>query len=160
MKKILVLSNIFLLLITFGYSVSKEETNLKKYSFYLKLNPVDPRSLIQGDYMNLDYQIINDSYKDLKNLKKGYIKIYTDEQNIGHYMDVQNSLTSLSKNEKLIYFIKNYNTLDIGANSFFFQEGQRYLFQNAKYAEVIILKNGKLRLKYLLDKNLKIIKTK
>lgn len=158
MKKILVILNIFLLLITFGYSVSKEETNLKKYSFYLKLVPVDPRSLIQGDYMKLDYQIIKDSYKDIENLKKGYLKIRIDKNSIGHYVSVEKVKTPLLQNEILIHFVSTSHNLDIGINSFFFQEGKGQLFQKAKYAEVIALKNGNLKLKYLLDKNLKIIK--
>ncbi|MFK4784949.1 GDYXXLXY domain-containing protein [Fusobacterium sp. MFO224] len=158
MKKILVLLNISLLIVYFGYSINIEKSNLKKDSFYLELLPVDPRSLIQGDYMKLSYKIVNDSYKDIYNLKEGYIKISIDNKNIGHYMNVETLLSPLSNNEKLIYFNQLYNGLDIGINSYLFQEGKGYLFQKAKYAEVIISKNKKLRVKHLLDNNFKTIK--
>ena len=46
MKKIFVVLNLLLLMIVFGYSVIKEEKNLKKATFYIKTVPVDPRSLI------------------------------------------------------------------------------------------------------------------
>jgi len=48
--------------------------------------------------------------------------------------------------------------MDIGVNSYLFQEGTGNRFQKAQYAEVIELKNGELRLKHLLDRNFDRIK--
>ena len=43
-----------------GFSAQKEESYKKLDSyFYLELRPVDPRSLLQGDYMTLNYDILD-----------------------------------------------------------------------------------------------------
>ena len=75
MKKIFVVLNLLLLMIVFGYSVIKEEKNLKKATFYIKTVPVDPRSLIQGDYMVLNYDIAESARMEIGNIRKGYIRI-------------------------------------------------------------------------------------
>lgn len=51
-KKILLIVNIAMLFVITGFSAIKEEgyKKLDNY-FYLELAPVDPRSLLQGDYM-------------------------------------------------------------------------------------------------------------
>ena len=57
-KKILLIINIIILFVITGFSSMKEE-NYKKLDsyFYLELAPVDPRSILQGDYMTLNYDI-------------------------------------------------------------------------------------------------------
>ena len=57
-KKILLIINIIILFVITGFSAMKEE-NYKKLDsyFYLELAPVDPRSILQGDYMTLNYDI-------------------------------------------------------------------------------------------------------
>jgi len=60
MKKILIVVNIVLLFVITGFSAQKEESYKKLDSyFYLELRPVDPRSLLQGDYMTLNYDILD-----------------------------------------------------------------------------------------------------
>mgnify|MGYP000272680232 FL=1 len=57
-KKILLIINIVILFVVTGFSANKEESYKKLDSyFYLELAPVDPRSLLQGDYMTLNYDI-------------------------------------------------------------------------------------------------------
>ena len=59
-KWIILLVNLFLLMGYFNYSVLKKEKLLSDgHLILLKLAPVDPRSLMQGDYMRLRYDISN-----------------------------------------------------------------------------------------------------
>ena len=55
MKKyssILIIANLVLLLVYFNWSVYQKEQTLKEGQLVLlQLAPVDPRSLMQGDYM-------------------------------------------------------------------------------------------------------------
>ncbi len=158
MKKLLVVLNLILLIVVFGYSVIKEENNLKKNTFYIKTSPVDPRSLIQGDYMVLNYNITDSARIEAVNIRKGYIRIKINDLKIAEFIRVDKEYVPPSNNEISIQFQKNSSNIDIGVNSYLFQEGTGNKFQMAQYAEVIELKNGKLRLKSLLDKDFKIIK--
>ncbi|VEH38088.1 Uncharacterized membrane-anchored protein [Fusobacterium varium] len=140
-------------MIVFGYSVIKEEKNLKKATFYIKTVPVDPRSLIQGDYMVLNYDIAESARMEIGNIRKGYIRIKINDLKIAEFIRIDEEYLPPSNNEISIQFQKNGSNIDIGVNSYLFQEGTGNKFQKAQYAEVIELKNGKLRLKNLLDKN-------
>ena len=153
MKKIFVVLNLLLLMIVFGYSVIKEEKNLKQKTFYIKTAPVDPRSLIQGDYMVLNYDIAESARMEIGNIRKGYIRIKINDLKIAEFIRIDEEYLPPSNNEISIQFQKNGSNIDIGVNSYLFQEGTGNKFQKAQYAEVIELKNGKLRLKNLLDKN-------
>ena len=65
-KWIIILLNLVLLLIYFNYSVVKKEELLKNAQFVLfELAPVDPRSLIQGDYMTLRYKILDNIWPEV-----------------------------------------------------------------------------------------------
>lgn len=153
MKKIFVVLNLLLLMIVFGYSVIKEEKNLKKATFYIKTVPADPRSLIQGDYMVLNYDIAESARMEIGNIRKGYIRIKINDLKIAEFIRIDEEYLPPSNNEISIQFQKNGSNIDIGVNSYLFQEGTGNKFQKAQYAEVIELKNGKLRLKNLLDKD-------
>ena len=153
MKKIFVVLNLLLLMIVFGYSVIKEEKNLKKATFYIKTVPVDPRSLIQGDYMVLNYDIAESARMEIGNIRKGYIRIKINDLKIAEFIRIDEEYLPPSNNEISIQFQKNGSNIDIGVNSYLFQEGTGNKFQKAQYAEVIELKNGRLRLKNLLDKD-------
>lgn len=158
MKKILVVLNLLLLMLAFGYSVIKEEKNLNKKTFYIKTAPIDPRSLIQGDYMILNYDITESARAEARNLRKGYIRVRINDLKVAEFIGVDREYLPSSDNELSIQFHQNDSTIDIGVNSYLFQEGTGDKFQKAKYAEVIELKNGKLRLKHLLDEKFNIIK--
>jgi len=68
MKKILIVVNIVLLFVITGFSAQKEESYKKLDSyFYLELRPVDPRSLLQGDYMTLNYDILDQTTEFIYN---------------------------------------------------------------------------------------------
>ena len=56
-SRILIIANLILLLGYFNWSVYKKEQTLKDGQLILlQLAPVDPRSLMQGDYMRLRWQ--------------------------------------------------------------------------------------------------------
>ena len=58
MKKIIPLVLAIICIVLFSGLMWKNESHLKNsQSIYVRLQPVDPRSLIQGDYMVLDYQL-------------------------------------------------------------------------------------------------------
>ena len=61
-NRILIIVNLILLLGYFNWSVFQKEQTLKDGQLVLlPLAPVDPRSLMQGDYMSLNYEVNSSS---------------------------------------------------------------------------------------------------
>ena len=58
--KIVLAVNLILVLLFFTFSVIQKETLIGEGTeVLLRLAPVDPRSLMQGDYMALNYQVFD-----------------------------------------------------------------------------------------------------
>jgi uncharacterized membrane-anchored protein len=155
-KWIIILLNLVLLLIYFNYSVVKKEELLKNEQFVLfELAPIDPRSLIQGDYMTLRYKILDDI--NLKNMpKRGYCVVLLDQNGKAQRVRFQKDVTPLNKGEYLIkYYASNQWSVNIGAQSFFFQEGQAEKYAMAKYGGMKIDKDGNSLLVGLYDEQLR-----
>lgn len=170
-KKILLIVNIAMLFVITGFSAIKEEgyKKLDNY-FYLELAPVDPRSLLQGDYMTLNYDItdrvqeiiyngIYDS-KDENNkflgMRKGYIVVSLDENKVAKFVKISKEKTD-EKDLLFIAFRSDGFNVDINANSYLFQEGTEDKYQDACYSKVVLVGNN-LRLIDLRDKDFKEIK--
>jgi len=176
MKKILIVVNIVLLFVITGFSAQKEESYKKLDSyFYLELRPVDPRSLLQGDYMTLNTEFIyqNKSYdyyeeekkeeteqererRELAEAKKAYIAIRLDGNKVAKFVKLAKEKTD-EKDLLFIAYKSNGYSVDINANSYLFQEGTGDKYENARYAKVVLVDN-KLRLIDLRDKDFKEIK--
>lgn len=142
-KWIIVLLNLLLLLVYFNHSISKKEELLKDGQLILlELAPVDPRSLMQGDYMTLRYKISEDI--DFDNVpKRGYCVVRLESSGIANKIRFQKDLTPLNEGEHLIEFTSSDKwNVNIGAESYFFQEGQAEKYEKAKYGGVKIDKNG------------------
>ena len=81
-KGIIILLNLILLLVIFNSSlVEKEEILSEGKLVLLKLAPVDPRSLMQGDYMALRYEVANDRAVNEAPVR-GYCVLMADENNV------------------------------------------------------------------------------
>ncbi|MGV8946547.1 MAG: GDYXXLXY domain-containing protein [Lutibacter sp.] len=142
-KWLIILLNLILLLVYFNYSVVKKEELLKNGQLILlELAPVDPRSLMQGDYMALRYKISESI--DYNNMpKRGYCVVRLDANGVANKVRFQKDLTPLNEGEHFIkYTSSDLQSVNIGAESFFFQEGQAEKYDKAKYGGVKIDKNG------------------
>ena len=151
-KWLIILLNLVLLLIYFNYSVVKKEELLKEGQLILmELAPLDPRSLMQGDYMTLRYKISeNLNYETMS--KRGYCVVRIDSNGVAEKERFQDKQTPLSEGEYLIeYKAANRWNVYIGAESFFFQEGQAEKYEKAKYGGIKIDKNGNSLLIGLYD---------
>lgn len=147
-KQILILLNFILVLLLTSLSAFREESYKKREGFYLKLAPIDPRSLMQGDYMILNYEIVDEAWnkiyemqeKENKAIKNGFIAVKLDKDNVAIFNDV---VKEPNNDENLLYiaFKSNGYQLKINADTFFFQEGNAQLYENAKYSKVVLIKN-------------------
>lgn len=142
-KWTIILLNLVLLLFYFNYSITEKEQLLKDGQLVLlELAPLDPRSLMQGDYMSLRYKISENI--EIENFpKKGYCVVRLDSGGIANKVRFQNNLTPLNKGEYLIgYTSPDQWNANIGAESFFFQEGHAQKYEKAKYGGVRLDKKG------------------
>jgi uncharacterized membrane-anchored protein len=158
-KWLIIALNLILLLVYFNYSVIQKEKLLKNGQLVLlELAPVDPRSLMQGDYMRLRYKISekeeNMDYGSMS--KRGYCVVRIDSLGIAEKARFQENIEPLSKGELLIkYYAPNIWNVNIGAESFFFQEGQAGKYAKAKYGGIKIDKSGNSLLIGLYDEQRK-----
>lgn len=155
-KWIIILANLIILLVYFNYSVSEKEELLKDGKLVLlQLAPVDPRSLMQGDYMRLRYSISENINAD-QLPKRGYCIVRLNSKGIAEKVRFQQNAAPLSKGEYLIkYSSSDQWNINIGAESFFFQEGHARKYEMAKYGGIKIDKDGNSLLVGLYDENLK-----
>jgi uncharacterized membrane-anchored protein len=157
----ILLLNLVLLLAYFNYSVVKKEELLKDGQLVLlELAPVDPRSLMQGDYMALRYSISeNIDYENYEKMpKRGYCVVRIDSNGIAEKVRFQKDKTPLNDGEYIINYTLSGNwriNVNIGAESFFFQEGQAEKYEKAKYGGIKIDNNGNSLLIGLYDEQRK-----
>jgi uncharacterized membrane-anchored protein len=106
----------------------------------LELAPVDPRSLIQGDYMALRYKIGADLEQE-ELPSRGKVVIRLDERGVASFVRVDDG-APLAADERLLNYYKHDWQVDLGATSFFFQEGTAEYYEEAEYGELRVDENG------------------
>lgn len=141
-----------LILVGVNFSIYQNEILLSQGTLLLlELAPVDPRSLIQGDYMNLRYKIARESPQSAH--RDGYLVIEKDENQVGHFKAFYEDKYSLVANEYLLRFRKRQGEIRLGAESFFFQEGHAPYYERAHYGELRIAPSGESILVGLRDEH-------
>jgi uncharacterized membrane-anchored protein len=159
-KGIIILVNLVLLLALFNWSVmDKEEILADGELVLLELAPVDPRSLMQGDYMRLNYAISRPELFDSL-AQKGYAVLTLDENKVAKLVRFQKDKEPLNPKEQLLKYNKGSWTINLGAESYFFEEGQARLFEQAKYGGLKVDKKGNSILVGLYSENLNLIESK
>lgn len=141
-KSLLILLNLVLLLGFFNWSVlEKEKTLANGKLLLLELAPVDPRSLLQGDYMRLNYAI--SQVPDPGALPaRGYVVVRVGADSVAHLLRYQPEKAPLAAGEHLIKYNKADWAVHIGAESFFFEEGQGERFAQAEFGGLKVDRQG------------------
>ena len=156
-KNIIIAINLFLLTGYFSWSTLQKEHTLKNGQLVLlELAPVDPRSLIQGDYMVLRYAIARGSESNFpKNPKTGYYVLQLDDNSVGTVKRIQANHQPVQDGEVIVRYQLWGDK--IGAESYFFEEGKAGKFGKAKYGGLKVDKNGASILTGLYDYDFKLI---
>ena len=113
----------------------KERLLASPQGILLELTPVDPRSLVQGDYMALAYAITREApAQDLP--ADGHLVIAVGADNVARYLRVYAPPIALAPGELLLRYRVRNGMLHVGSESFFFQEGTADAYEKARYAEL------------------------
>lgn len=159
-SRILIIVNLILLLGYFNWSVYQKEQTLKDGQLVLlQLAPVDPRSLMQGDYMRLNYKEASSDLLNKQTDTRGYAILRTDSNQVGEIVRLQNTLEPVNDNELVIRYKIINRRLFLGAESFFFEEGQDTLFQKAVYGGLKVDDKGQSLLVGLYDEDFHLIQS-
>lgn len=131
----------------------------------LELAPVDPRSLMQGDYMALRFALENQIYNHHprneedrirwgNNLKPGdgMVVVELDENGVGIFNALYDG-QALTENQVLMKYRIRNDRVKFATNAFFFEEGQAEVFEIAEYGQFRVDDNGELLLVAMFDKD-------
>jgi uncharacterized membrane-anchored protein len=124
----------------------------------LELAPVDPRSLMQGDYMALRFKIANDGFagRDSSTLDDGRLVLAVDERNVGKFVRLDDG-QPLGPQEIVIRYRVRGGTPKFATNAFFFQEGDAELFATARYGEFKVSRSGDAILTAMRNEKLEVL---
>ena len=127
----------------------------------LQLAPVDPRSLMQGDYMALDYAIAreirqadNSDEPDQRN-EDGYLILVLDANGVARHVRTQPEATPRETGEVALRFRHRGWRVVIASNAWFFPEGQAERYEKARYGELRVSERGEALLAGLRDEAFK-----
>lgn len=157
MRKWLILFCALLILAVVNVSIWQNEKLIKDgETVLLELAPVDPRSLMQGDYMALRFAMADAIRGKLHNKNEsltGQVIVQLDAQR-------RASLVGLDTQQKLeddqlrLQFRLRNGQIKFATNAFFFEEGTGNVYEQAQYGLFRVGKEGQLILTHLVDAQL------
>ena len=123
----------------------------------LELAPVDPRSLMQGDYMALRFKAANDAFGPSRarsgESANGRLVVVVDERGVGAYARVDDGSALAANEARIRYRIRNGQP-KLATNAYFFAEGQGNAYAKARYGELRVAPDGEAILTRLRDEAL------
>ncbi len=138
----------------------------------LELAPVDPRSLMQGDYMALRFALGNDVQQALSRQQSaekttlqtlegeaqmpeftGMVVVQADELGIARLVKLDDGQPLQPQQLRVEYRLR-HNSVQFATNAFFFQEGSGRQYEAARYGLFRVSADGQPYLTHLLDEKL------
>ena len=165
-RNILLWGGLLLALVVANLGIRGHERTLSEGRVVLlELAPVDPRSLMQGDYMVLRFAVDEavldalhpqrrggNAAADLWNMDEpcgpkrcgdGYVVVAPDRDGVGRFVRIQDAPQPLADREIAVRFReRDWWRIVIAGNSWFFPEGQAKRYEPARYAELRVAADG------------------
>ena len=159
MRKGLAVAAGLLILIGVNWTIVQRERLLADgRPVLLELAPVDPRSLMQGDYMALRYRLAAEAFAgvDLQTAGDGYLLVALDEHHRAAFkrlLKADDGFQTAADEIKLRYRLRA-GVVRFATNAFFFQEGTAAAYAKARFGEFRVADSGEMILIGLRDENL------
>lgn len=126
----------------------------------LELAPVDPRSLMQGDYMALRLKITDQAFPNSRwglsnGLRSdsesnfpldGHLIVTLDAHGVGHFQRIARPGVSVQANEILLRYRVRNDQVKFATNAYFFEEGRAQAYEKARYGAFRVADNGDMLL--------------
>ena len=143
MRNLIFLATAVIVLVLVNVNIRQREQLITEGRMVLlELAPVDPRSLMQGDYMALRFQVANDAFPrgSGERAKDGRIVLAVDPRNVGTFRRFDDG--RLAADEALLRYRIRNDQPKFATNAFFFQERQGEFYRGAKYGEFRVAPDG------------------
>lgn len=126
-----------------GWQVTSKQAILDHGTeMHLPLAPVDPRSLIQGDYMALRYaDILPVGLSEDTLPRRGVLVVTLDDNREAHAVRLHDG-EPLAAGEHLLAYRKEPQGLAFAAKSFLFQEGTAEKYENSTHGVLTVAEDG------------------
>ena len=140
----------------------KEALRRSGQEILLKLAPRDPRSLMQGDYMALNYDVANKLYmmqSDSPSVTipaSGAVVLRLDEHQVGELARIDNGAAPAA-GEHLLCYRHDDAGFTFGVEHYFIPEGTGDAIKNAVYGDIRVSPTGDALLVGLRDKDFKLL---
>lgn len=162
----------------FNASIAAKESLLANgQRMVLALAPVDPLSLMQGFYMELDFQVGRSIEQAMRskygyNYGRGYdsaplererrgLAVLRQQGEIYSFVRLHDPNVALREGEHLLAFKMLYDryrgNVQISGGSFFFEEGLAGLYDSARFAELRVAEDGTALITNLLNGEMRVI---
>ena len=120
----------------------------------LELAPLDPRSLMQGDYMALRFKVADQVFgrgrtRDAKEAQDGRIVVRVGERGVGSFVRRDTGEPLAPGEARLRYRIRAGN-VKFATNAYFFQEGTATTYARARYGEFRVAPDGDMLLAHMI----------
>jgi uncharacterized membrane-anchored protein len=133
---------------------SAEDILANGREIYIALVPVDPRSLMQGDYMTLAFD--TSGLFSARQAKGEIAALATvDDKSVARLQTMPESQPDIGPARIAVTVRAKANRWFVGSDAWFFQEGRAHDFAGARYGIFRVGSNGRLLLTGLADKDLK-----
>ena len=129
---------------------------------YLKLAPADPRSMMQGDYMSLRFDIQRQILPQMRKCPQrrylycngeGRVRVSVESNGTAGFVSIYRG-EMLSKNEMILRFRVSRNRVRFASGRYFFKEGDGDIYSRAAYEGFRVGPNGAVLPDGLYDANL------
>jgi uncharacterized membrane-anchored protein len=146
-----------------NYDVMKKEQVISGgQKIYIPLAPRDPRSLMQGDYMALNFDLPRvirdtlDSEDQERQKQSATVVAALDARGVATVLrEASGAGEQLAKEEILLPLMRKSGDWTLVTDAFFFPEGKGEPFKQAKFGEFRVLADGRALLVGLADEKLK-----
>lgn len=142
--------------------MSHERTLRAGQLVYLELAPVDPRSMMQGDYMALEFALNREleAQMALQQMQSGeqpaYARLAVDEAGRTSFLALADTVDS-QKGQVSMRIRQQGSRFSLGPNAFFFQEGTAAVYEQADWGGFRVAEDGTSLLVSLHDENLNVL---
>lgn len=109
----------------------------------LELAPVDPRSLLQGDYMALRYALANEVARAAagQRVRDGRIVIELDESGVARFVAIYAG-GPLAEGQHLLQFRKRGQSVRLASDAWLFEEGTAEDYRRSRFGELRVAGDG------------------
>lgn len=157
MRKWLIVLSTVCILGAVNFAIWKNEQLIEHgETVLLELAPVDPRSLMQGDYMALRFAMADAIRAELDSQTdrlSGHAIVQLDAQRRASFVALDQQQALADGQVRLQFRLRN-GQIKFATNAFFFQEGTGSIYEEAQYGLFRVGSEGQLMLTHLVDAQL------